>query len=64
MNFYQSKHKKEFWQWIVKHEKLGNIQRAMKLFAKAGKSDSAAHLAMKHGIDKELLSLALQVYYC
>ena len=35
----------------------------MKLFAKAGKSDSAAHLAMKHGIDKEQLSLALQVEY-
>ncbi|KAH7331767.1 hypothetical protein KP509_20G049600 [Ceratopteris richardii] len=42
------------------YEKLGNIVRAMQLFAKAGRSDSAANLAMKHGIDKELLSLALQ----
>ncbi|KAI5067086.1 hypothetical protein GOP47_0017614 [Adiantum capillus-veneris] len=42
------------------HEKLGNIARAMQLFAKAGRTDCAANLAMKHEIDKELLSLALQ----
>ncbi|MCO5582156.1 hypothetical protein L7F22_036046 [Adiantum nelumboides] len=42
------------------YEKLGNIARAMQLFAKAGRSDCAANLAMKHEIDKELLSLALQ----
>ncbi|CAM6098880.1 unnamed protein product [Calypogeia fissa] len=41
-------------------ENSGDIRQAIKLFAKAGKPNYAAGLALKHNIDSELLALALQ----
>ncbi|KAH9568136.1 hypothetical protein CY35_03G061800 [Sphagnum magellanicum] len=42
------------------YEKIGEIAQAIHFFMKAGKSTYAAQMAMKYGVDKELLSLSLQ----
>lgn len=46
---------------LPQFEKIGDIPQAIHFFTKAGKSTYAAQLAMKNGVDKELLSLSLQV---
>jgi hypothetical protein len=45
----------------VQYEKIREIAQAIHFFMKAGKSTYAAQMAMKYGVDKELLSLSLQV---
>lgn len=47
--------------WSLQFEKIGDIRQAIHFFKMAGKSSYAAQLAMKTGMDSELLPLSLQV---
>lgn len=42
------------------YEKIGEVRQSIQFYTKAGKSTYAAQLAMKHGVDNELLPLSLQ----
>lgn len=45
----------------LQYEKIDDIRQAIHFFKMAGKSSYAAQLAMKTGMDSELLPLSLQV---
>jgi len=45
----------------LQYEKIGDIRQGIHFFKVAGKSSYAAQLAMKTGMDSELLPLSLQV---